>query len=137
MFGTLLYSDYLSVMSQFPITYGIPQHAMQIHHAHIRPKLENSLVFPVCSKCNLKTDLVFQFCKLLTLKNSNFRGSNHFLSVNMMLKYIQIYGINTDKLYLEYRNHIFRKILKEYLPMTYQSIPICLTCITQSPRKLP
>lgn len=126
--------NYLSVMSQFLITYGIPQHAMQMHQAHMSSKLENSLVFPLCNKCNLKNVLAFQFCKLFTLKFlSNFRDSSHFLSENMMLKYIQMYVIKTDKFYLDDRNHIFRKILNEYLPMTYQSIPKCLTCTTQPP----
>lgn len=41
--------------------------------------------------------------------------------------------INTNKFYLEERNPVFEKILKEYLTMTYCSIPVCLMCIAQSP----
>lgn len=43
------------------ITHGVPQHALQTHQAHMPSKLENGLVFPVCSKCNLKSNLGLNF----------------------------------------------------------------------------
>lgn len=111
-FCTLI--NYLSFDS---VSYHIwfPQYASGLHDISIRKWLG----FSVCSKYNLKSDLVFQVCKLLIEKTWNFRGSNHFLSLWIWCWNIKMYAINTDKLYLEERNHIFEKIPTKYLITTY------------------